>query len=147
MRTAAILSAALLLLASAYASAKSFETKCGDSRFRVTVENRGHPLDNVYSLFGTSSGGEKRLFIAEDGGWLHAACVTDAKGKSLLLFQSYCGGSACVEDKYGIVEPRGLKLLLTPSAKNIGNSKAASNLLGKPAPYLPRYEGAFCCEK
>ena len=147
MRALPSLSAALLLIVSVHAGAKSYESKCGDSRFRVSVENRGHPLDNVYSIFGTSSGVEKQLFVAEDGGWLHAACVTDAKRKSLLLFQSYCGGSGCIEDKYGIIEPVGLKLLLVPGAKNVGNSKAASHLLGKPVPYLPRYKGAFCCEK
>jgi hypothetical protein len=130
----------------AAASAKSFEAQCGPARFRVNVENKGHPLDNSYELVAVTTSGNKRLFVAEEGGWLHAACVRNAKGQPMLLFQSYCGGSKCVEDKYGIVDPTSLNVLLKPSAKNVGNAKEASKLLGKSVPYLPKYKEAFCCE-
>ena len=125
---------------------KSYDSQCGPTKFRVNVENKGHPLDNRYELVAVTSAGDKKLFTAEEGGWLHAACVITTKSEPVLLFQSYCGGSGCVEDKYGIVQAATLKVLVRPSAKNIGNSKQASNVLGKPVPYLPKFKGSFCCE-
>ena len=91
--------------------------------------------------------GARPLFKGKDGDWFHAACVPAKGGKSVLLFQSYCGGSGCLEGKYGAVEPSSLKLLLQPSPKNVENHKQASALLGAPAPHLGDYKGSFCCEE
>ncbi len=136
-----------LLLISETVNSNSFEAQCGPNRFRVNVENRGHPLGNRFELIALSSAGPNRLFVADDGGWFHVACLPNGNGEPMLVFQSYCGGSACVEDRYGLLEPRSLKLLLDPGKKNVGNAAAASKLLGKPVPSLLRHKEAFCCEK
>ncbi len=136
-----------LAFAAESASSKSFEAQCGPNRFRVNVENKGHPLDNRFELVAARSGGDNRLFVADDGGWFHAACLPDRNGEPLLVFQNYCGGSGCVEDRYGVVDPRSLKVLLDPGKKNVGNAAAASKLLGKTVPNLLRYKDAFCCER
>jgi hypothetical protein len=96
-------------------------------------------------LAAVTSAGSRTLFKGEDGGWFHAACFTVKGGNQLLVFQSYCGGSACLEGKYGVVEPTYLNLLLKPSPKNIENYEKVSTLLGSPAPHLRQYKGAFCC--
>ena len=140
----------LTLILPAAAMAGTYDTTCGPTTFQVVAENSGHSLENKYELYGSlSKDGQRRLlFTSNIGGWLSAECVVTAKKRELLLFQAYCGGSACVEDKYGIVDPENLKLLLVPPAKNKGNSKAAAALLqSKNVPYLPESETAFCCQK
>jgi hypothetical protein len=122
-----------------------FESTCSGAKFRVTAVNNGHPLDNTYVLSAVTATGARELFKGEIGGWFHAACIAAKDGKSILLFQSYCGGSGCLEGKYGAVEPFSLKVVLRPSRKNVENHKQASALLGSAAPHLGNYKGTFCC--
>lgn len=128
-------------------SHETFQARCGVANFRVIAINNGHPLDNTYVLSAVTTSGSQVLFKGEDGGWFHAACLTTKGGKQLLVFQSYCGGSACLEGKYGVVDPTSLSLLLKPSAKNVENHKELSALLGSPALHLGQYKEAFCCGK
>jgi len=130
----------------ANAKAKAFEAQCGGMLFRVEAINKGHPLENEYRLSVKDAGKEKALFVANEGGWFHAKCIKAKSGKELLLFQSYCGGSGCAEDRYGIVDPGSLQLILTPGTENVGNSKQATKIIGYEVPYLPREKDAFCCE-
>ena len=133
---------------SAYAGApKVFEGSCGATKFRVTAVNSGTPLENVFTLAVITPSGAKTLYVGDEGGWFHAACLPAKQGKSILVFQSYCGGSVCREGMYGAVDPNTLKLLLRPSSKNVENHKKLSALLGSPAPHLGEYKGAFCCEQ
>ena len=139
---------AILALAAVSAHAanpQQFEATCGATRFRVTAVNNGHPLDNTFSLSALTTSGARELFKGEEGGWFHAACLPAKDGKPVLVFQSYCGGSGCVEGKYGAIEPATLKLLLRPSSKNVENHKQLSALLGTSAPHLGNHKGAFCC--
>lgn len=127
------------------ANTQQFEATCGATRFRVTVVSNDHPLDNTFSLSAVTTSGARELFKGEEGGWFHAACLPAKDGKPILVFQSYCGGSACVEGKYGAIEPATLKLLFRPSSRNVENHKQLSALLGASAPHLGKYKGAFCC--
>jgi len=127
--------------------AESISAKCGGTEFEVAMENRGHPLDNVYRLLAKRPGQDwpTQVHLSDIGGWFYAACVSDKEGIQRLVYQESCGGSACVEDKYGIIDTQTLKSLLQPSAKNEGNSALAMRLLNKEVPYLPRDKNAFCC--
>jgi hypothetical protein len=130
----------LLLYLPALASASGQVLPCGEARFELNAENRGHILDNVYRLTARASehGKEKLVYLSDVGGWFFAACVADGKGAPRLLFQEFCGGSACVEDKYGIVDPRSLAILLRPPANNVGNGAQAARVLGRKLPAIPR---------
>lgn len=134
--------------ASAYAGErKTYESTCGAAKFRVVSQNNGHPLDNKFTLSALTPSGAKTLFIGDDGGWFHAACLPARNGRPLLVFQSYCSGSACLEGKYGAVDPQSLAVLLRPSSKNVENDKALAKLLGSAPPHLGSLQGAFCCSK
>ena len=53
--------------------------------------------------------------------WVHFlyGCVENSKGKSLVMYQAYCGGSACRDlDNWGIIDPDGVKVLLEVSDHN-----------------------------
>lgn len=127
-------------------AAQTFSTTCGDTRFEIIKINRGHPLDNKFSLTGRGADGRSKiLYESEVGGWFFASCMKRDDGQPMLLFQEFCGGSVCVEDKYGAIDASTLKIVLVPSKKNIGNWKDASRLLGRKAPHLPSDESAFCC--
>ena len=122
---------------------------CGTASFEVTVEHRGHPLDNRYQLFGrTAPGAEPQLLHTSDiGGWFYAACLQGERAVPLLVFQAFCGGSACVEDRYGIVETSTLHLLLAPGTGNTSNGAQAAALLKRAQPPdLSRAADTFCCD-
>jgi hypothetical protein len=144
-------SLALLLAAIAGTSwaveTELYEGECGQSVFQVVVENGAHPLDHKFTLSTVGTNNDKTLFVSNEGGWFHVACLQTANGEPLLVIQSYCGGSACVEGKYGVVDPSTLKFLLRPSRKNIENRGAASKLLGYAVPHLGNYKDSFCCSK
>ncbi|MFM9880908.1 MAG: hypothetical protein ACKVOO_10930 [Burkholderiaceae bacterium] len=125
---------------------QSFEGECGGKTFRVEKRNVGHPLENSYVLSVATPHGARRIYGASQGGWFHAACLMSRFAKPVVVFQSYCGGSACVEDKYGAIDPENLKLLFVPEGNNVSNSKKLSTLLGRPSPHLQSEKGRFCCE-
>lgn len=128
------------------AQSQSFEGECGGKTFRVEKRNVGHPLENSYVLSVATPHGARRIYSASQGGWFHAACLMSRVAKPVVVFQSYCGGSACVEDKYGAIDPENLKLLFVPDGNNVSNSKKLSTLLGRPSPHLQSEKGRFCCE-
>jgi hypothetical protein len=121
------------------------EATCGGARFTVTSVNNGHPLDNTFVLSVDAPSGAQVLFTSEEGGWLDAACLEDAKGRPVLVFQARCGGSTCLEGRYGVADPRTRKILLRPGPGNVENHEALAALLGKPAPRLEDLKEAFCC--
>lgn len=121
---------------------------CGGARFSVQLHNDGHPLTNVYRLYGQPDGASQAprlLYTGDEGGWFYAACVQAPKGP-VLLFQSFCGGSVCVEDRFGVVDARTLKILLRPDKANVGNEKKARAILGKDVPDLAKDKASFCCD-
>lgn len=123
-------------------------TECGGAVFDVEVQRGAHPLSNVYVLRGrraSSTQLSRTLYSSDVGGWFYAACVPGRQG-DLLVFQAFCGGSACIEDKYGAVSPKTLKLLLKPDQKNVSNARKLKPLLRGEVPYLPEDKRAFCCE-
>ena len=135
-----------VLAASAHAATpRVVDAACGSTQFRIAQVNNAHPLDNAFTLSAVTTSGLRELYKGESGGWFHAACLASKDGKPVLVFQSYCGGSACIEDKYGAIDPASLKLLLRPSARNVANHKQLSTLLGVAAPNLNGDKRAFCC--
>jgi hypothetical protein len=121
---------------------------CGGAEFRVEVAHASaHPLDNTYRLYGGAPGAPARLLYTTDvGGWFHAACVKDGGGRPRLVFQSSCGGSGCPEDRFGIVDPATLALLLRPPAGRHGNIRDADRLLRMRTPWIANDGSAFCCD-
>ena len=127
--------------------AQAFSATCGAADFRVEATHGEHPLHNVYRLEGGPRGANaKLLYTADVGGWFHAACIKDGRGRPRLLFQSSCGGSACVEDKFGIVDPDTLAVLLRPGSANRGNIRRADALLERKTPWIANDGSAFCCD-
>ena len=122
--------------------------ECGGATFEVEIRRGAHPLSNVYQLKGrpaSSTQPARVLYTSDIGGWFYAACVPGRRG-DLLVFQAFCGGSACIEDKYGAVSPKTLNLLLKPDLKNVSNARKLQPLLRGEVPYLPEDSRAFCCE-
>lgn len=131
------------------AKVKSLEAKCGDASFRIEEKIHEHPLTTEYRLFGKSANSsyvEKLLYSSDEGDWFYANCLISKNGIKFLVFQSSCGGSVCVEDKYGIVNTKTLRVILRPNRKNIGNKSKASEILEIPVPHFPRNKENLCCK-
>jgi hypothetical protein len=124
------------------------QASCGSSRFVVTVAGGDHPLANVYRIYGQTgltTPHSRLLYVANDGGWLDAACVQSKQGPSV-LFQAHCGGTACVEARYGLISAQALTLLLQPPSTNASNAKEVQAMLGRRPPALTEPGVSFCCD-
>jgi len=130
----------------AFAGVNTFEGACGGTNFRVSVVHGDHPLENVYTLSVVSGQNSTVVHRSDVGGFFEAACLPAKSGKPLLVFQEFCGGSACIEAKYGAIDPTSKKFVLRPSEKNVSNIHQAESLLGQSVPYLPQLKGRLCCE-
>jgi hypothetical protein len=136
----------LLFSFSIFAVEDSSESNCGDVKFRVIKVNHGQPLENSYSLKAITRSQTKEIYFTNED-WFKVACISSKSGKPILVFQNHCGGSGCLEGKYGAVDPSTLKLLLRPSEKNIENFDKISEIIGSSVQYLENYKGYFCCGK
>ena len=132
---------------SALAETQYHETNCGIAKFWVTAQNPTSLYTRGYTLSGRTVSGYKTLFTSEEGDGFDAACLTTKNRTPLLVFQSSCSGSGCLEGKYGAVDPTTLKFLLRPSTKNIENHRQLTAILGYTAPDLYGFKSAFCCGK
>jgi len=63
--------------------------------------------------------------------YLHARCEKNKRGKDFLLINQICGGTACAESNYGIIDLATGKEVLKPSAPYRGNGNKAVAILGK----------------
>jgi hypothetical protein len=133
-----------------FSHARSVKTTCGDYEFEVSVSGADSLAgsDRIYHLVVFKKGdpqSKKPIYKSEKGDWFEAMCFKSSKG-DVVLFQSYCQGSVCVEDKYGIVDGHDLKVLLKPDLKNISNEKEAKTILGTDVPLISKEKNSFCCD-
>lgn len=131
---------------SAFAGESTFEGSCAGVGFRVLVVQGEHPLDNTYTLSVLGGQAANVIHRSAVGGFFEVACLSTRSGRPLLVFQAYCGGSACIEDKYGVFDPASRKLLLLPGEKNVSNRREVQALLGLGVPRLSDVKGRLCCE-
>ena len=148
IRFGQMLSLVLLAAPASVYAAEIFGTNCGGAAFNVTHDSKGAPAVGSYALTGYSADApkeKKSLYLSDAGVAFYASCSTGKSNRALLLFQEVCNSAGCVKDRYGIVDPASMKLLLAPDKKNSGNAKAASQLLGKEVPRVAEDKTAFCC--
>ena len=95
--------------------------------------------------------GMRNVDIDLSSGFMHAACMNDAKRKAMIVFQQYCAGSGCNDGaNYGIVDPRDLTVLLAPDPTSryaeAKNRSAAAKILGlREPPHLFNDPATLCC--
>ena len=66
--------------------------------------------------------------------FIGAVCTTNGRKEPTIVFQAYCGGSACRDlDNWGIIDPKDLRVLMVP---NDQNRKDAQRLLGVALPEI-----------
>lgn len=139
-----MLSTALLIQSAAWADETA--TPCGAASFRIAVDQGADWWDRQYSLRAKSEGSSEIEIYHTKGGFFYAACVTDSSGRELLLIETFCEGSACPEDHYGIIDPVSQEFLLNPDHYSQGNAREAAFVLGHEPAYLPQSSDSFCCE-
>ena len=94
---------------------------------------------------------DRRVYLDLSYGYMSAACLTNVKGKKLIVFQQYCDGTACNDGaNYGIVDPRDLTILLVPDSTShrtqLKNRRTAAKILGvREPPYLGDNPATVCC--
>jgi len=87
--------------------------------------------------------------------FLDVRCEKNKKGKDFLLVNHHCGGSACSESNYGLIDLSTGKEVLKPSERYHGNSDQVASILGKTiSPFsckkrskgssTPNDKGEFC---
>jgi hypothetical protein len=124
----------LLLIALPARAEQRFD--CGAATVSIAVvarEGRGRE-DRVESVLTVAENGAKTVLRYRYIDFIGGACVPGRDGAPLVVFQAYCGGSACRDlDNWGVVDVRTRRVLLAPDD---GNRARAERLAGP----LPRLE-------
>ncbi len=120
----------LLLVSSGAWAAQDFT--CGKSKVSIFMsENQSAAWElRVRStvLVTTQEGASVSVSFTGNIDFIGGHCVTDAAGRSRVLFQAYCGGSGCKDlDNWGIIDPDHARILLAP---NDTNHEEAQRILG-----------------
>jgi hypothetical protein len=98
---------------------------CGDAVVNITFGKSSKFPDAVEAVL-TASVGNRSTVLRYDGNvdFIGAECRRTNKGKLLVVFQAFCGGSSCKDlDNFGIINPEDLRILLAPS----DSSRAEAN--------------------
>lgn len=121
--------------AGSFASGKGFSCGGADVRFEFVKRNAPNGMHGVHVATILSVGREGRKSVLQYDGnidFIGGVCMTDKRGKPMVVYQAYCGGSGCADlDNWGIVDPADLRVLLVPNDWNRGD---AEKILGRPLP-------------
>lgn len=113
---------------------------CGPSTVDISFTKRPKAKDaeeHVEALLSVTDAG-RTTTLRYDGtvDFIGAMCAANAQKEPTVVFQAYCGGSACRDqDNWGIIDPKTLRVLLVP---NDGNRKDARTIFGRPLPKIAR---------
>lgn len=120
----------VLLLASSFASAMD-EVQCAGAKVAIELaanSNGEHSFEAMLIV----SRDEKATTLRYDMNidFIGAECRKNPGGRSLIVFQAYCGGSGCKDlANFGIIDPSDLRVLLVP---NDWNGVDAERIFGGP---------------
>lgn len=101
---------------------------CGPATFDVKYEPvKVSPLGYDQVTL-TATNGQNKITRQFEFVYFEIACLKNPAGKAFIVYQAYCGGSACRDfDNWGIVEPDTMKVLLEPDDHN---HKKAEKIFG-----------------
>src|SRR5262245_38176154 len=118
---------AVLLLVEATCAAETLS--CAGSTLRFDFSPTLASPTGVEATVTVSRGSKSTVLrYATSIDFIGAECRLTPRGKSLIVFQAYCGGSACRDlDNFGIVDPSYLRVLLVP---NDWNRRDAARIVG-----------------
>lgn len=128
MRIAVVLS---LLFAWLAPAAATEIVQCGGASASLTF-HRPDPRAEGKETVLTVTRGKRKVSLRFDAiDFIGAECRKSIVGKPYIVFQAYCGGSACRDlDNYGIVDPSNLVIVMEP---NDWNRDDAARFLGTEA--------------
>lgn len=136
MRLAALCFVPISLVGSHSDAAQIFS--CDGAEVRVEVIGRESRAweDRVESVVTVSSDGANTVLRYRNIDFIGGQCFNRGNAKPLVIFQAYCGGSACKDlANWGVIDPKSLRVLTVPSDSN---REEARKLLGSSE--LPRLE-------
>lgn len=111
------------------------EVQCAGAKVAIALAPNATG-EHGYEAILTVSRQEKVTTLRYDMGidFIGAECRKNQQGRSLIVFQAYCGGSGCKDlDNFGIIDPNDLRVLLAP---NDWNRADAARIFGAPVTAL-----------
>lgn len=102
---------------------------CAGTKVEITFARSTRFPDTVEAVL-IASAGARSTILRYDGNidFIGAECRKTQQGGPLIVYQAYCGGSACKDlDNFGIIDPKDLRVLLVP---NDSNRIVARQILG-----------------
>jgi hypothetical protein len=102
--------------------------KCDGAVVSLTFYRPDPRIDQIETVFSVSRGARRVTLRYSEIDFIGAECRRSILGKSFIVFQAYCGGSACRDlDNFGIVDPVSLVIVIEP---NDWNRDDAARFLG-----------------
>lgn len=109
-----------------FAKDKGFSCGGAEVRFDFVKRNASHGMhgEHVASVLTISREGRASVLQYDSNiDFIGGICAADERGKPMVVFQAYCGGSGCFTlDNWGIVDPADLRVLLVPNDWNRGDA-------------------------
>ena len=125
-----------------FAADKGFSCGGAAVRFDFTKRDAGDGVHDVHvAAILTISRNRHESVLQYDNNidFIGGVCIPGKRGKPMVVFQAYCGGSGCANlDNWGIVDPADLRVLLVPNDWNKGD---AEKILGRPLPITTEADG------
>jgi hypothetical protein len=135
MRTCALFFLALLSTAAAPSfAANTFS--CGESEVRIEVVARDTRVleERAEAVVTVSRNGSETILRYRGIDFIGGQCLEAADARPLVVFQAYCGGSACQDGaNWGVIDPALLRVLAVPTDTN---RQEAQKLIGRALPAL-----------
>ncbi len=99
---------------------------CDGAEVRIEVvarENRARE-ERVEAVVTVSRDGAATVLRYRSVDFIGGRCLTKTDSHPLVVFQAFCGGSACKDlANWGVVDPKTLRVLTVPSDSNLEETK------------------------
>ena len=95
------------------------KTQCGNSAYEVTFNPEEETTWGWEKVFIKFSQGNKTILKEYEHVHFGIACLQNPNKKNFIVYQAYCGGSACRDfDNWGIINADILEVLIEPTDTN-----------------------------
>ncbi len=112
---------------SVHASASALS--CGKARAVVIdAESAEKPY---FTVTVTSANISKSYQFNIENDFINVSCDNKSDGSLVFVIRHTCGGSACSNHNFGIIDTASGEVLLTPSDRYKGNAEKANAIMGK----------------
>ena len=148
LRIRSIIFMLLILLPFGLGLAKTleFQKQCGEYKFIIKIVHPEKLSKTRVEYYYQEKNHPEVLFYKDERiGDVTALCIEDKNNAVLLAFGDNCQWPDCVNNAYGLFDPKQKRLLVEPIDLRRSNALALKNVLGYIPDFTSNTQDHFCC--